>query len=67
MYVCICNAIKESVLRDMATRMPGDAETIYAALGKRVQCGQCLDQATQILIEERTRPLLACDHTDQGA
>ena len=41
MYVCICNAISESV------------DAVYASLGKRPQCGQCLDEAAEILIEER--------------
>lgn len=53
MYVCICNAIKESELRCAARRCPGDADAVYAALGKRPQCAQCLDEATEILIEER--------------
>jgi bacterioferritin-associated ferredoxin len=53
MYVCICNAIRESELREAAHRVPGDADAVYEALGKRPQCGQCLDEAAVILIEER--------------
>jgi bacterioferritin-associated ferredoxin len=56
MYVCICNAIRESDLRCAARRCPGDADAVYAALGKRPQCAQCLDEAAEILIEERERP-----------
>jgi bacterioferritin-associated ferredoxin len=55
MYVCICNAIRESDLRCAARRCPGDADAVYAALGKRPQCAQCLDEAAEILIEERER------------
>ena len=36
-----------------AAHAPGDADAVYAALGKTPQCGQCLDDAAMILIEER--------------
>ncbi len=53
MYICICNAIRESDLRRAARRCAGDAEACYAALGKRPNCGTCLDQAEDIVFEER--------------
>lgn len=53
MYTCICNAIRESDLRTVARRCPGDAEACYAALGKRPACGTCLDEADAIVFEER--------------
>lgn len=53
MYVCICNAIRDCELRRAARRTPGDAESVYAALGKRPNCRQCLDEAEEILFEER--------------
>lgn len=53
MYVCICNAIRESELRRAARRCVGDAESVYAALGKRPNCRQCIDDADDILFEER--------------
>lgn len=53
MYVCVCNAIRESELRRAARHCPGGAESVYAALGKRPNCGQCLDEAESILFEER--------------
>jgi bacterioferritin-associated ferredoxin len=55
MYVCICNGIRESELRCAARRCPGDADAVYAALGKQPQCAQCLDDAAEILIEERQK------------
>ena len=55
MYVCICNAIKETDLRRAALLHAGDVDAVYAALGKTPQCGQCLDDAAEILIEERER------------
>ncbi|MFV0644097.1 MAG: bacterioferritin-associated ferredoxin [Sphingomonadaceae bacterium] len=53
MYVCVCNAIKESELRRVARHVPCDAEAAYAALGKRPDCRQCLCEAEEILIEEQ--------------
>ena len=51
MYACICNAIRETDLKVAARCTSGDAEEVYAALGKRPNCGQCLEDA-QLLIEE---------------
>ena len=53
MYICICNAIRECDLRDTARRTGGDAESVYASLGKRPNCGQCLDEANALIFEER--------------
>jgi len=53
MYICICNAIRETDLRAAARAHDGDADAVYAALGKTPQCGQCLDDAALILIQER--------------
>lgn len=53
MYTCICNAIRETELRRAARVCGGDAESVYAALGKRPNCGQCLQDAEDILFEER--------------
>ena len=53
MYVCICNAIRETDFRRAAQHANGDAEAVYAAMGKRPNCGQCLEEADEILNEER--------------
>ena len=53
MYVCVCNAIRECELRHAARRMGGDAEDLYAALGKAPQCGTCLEEADELVAEER--------------
>jgi len=57
MYVCICNAIRESELRRVARDSGGDAEAVYAAMGKRPNCGSCLEDADTILFEEREMAL----------
>ena len=38
MYVCVCNAVREAEFRRAARLVDGDAEAIYAALGKAPQC-----------------------------
>lgn len=53
MYVCICNAIRETDFRNAARVVPGDAEAVYAALGKTPKCRQCLEDADRIAFEER--------------
>ena len=53
MYVCVCNAIRESELRHAARRTEGDVEAVYASLGWEPQCGTCLDEAAEIIVEER--------------
>ena len=53
MYICICNAIRETDLRLAAIGHDGDAEATYATLGKRPNCGQCLGKAGKIIEQER--------------
>ena len=57
MYVCICNAIREKDLRAAARCCRDGAEDLYARLGRTPQCRQCLDEAADIVAEERA---LAC-------
>ena len=59
MYVCICNAIRESDLREAARARPGCAETLYASLGRTPTCRQCLSDAAAIIQDERTGLCLA--------
>ena len=53
MYVCVCNAIRETELRAAARRIAGDAERVYAALGRTPQCRQCLDEAGEVICQAR--------------
>jgi len=53
MYVCICNAIRECELRQAARTCAGDAQALYTRLGRPPQCGQCVDDAEDIIEEER--------------
>ena len=62
MYVCICNAIREKDLRSVAVRCSGNAEACYHALGRPPQCRQCLDDAAEILLDERELRTAAICH-----
>ena len=59
MYVCICNAIRETELRAAAQCCAGDADAVYQAIGRPPQCRQCLDDAADILAEEREATKMA--------
>lgn len=52
MYLCVCNAIKEADFRRAARESGGSVEAIYAMLGVEPQCGSCLFEAEDILLEE---------------
>lgn len=54
MYVCICNAIRETEMRKAACAVDGDAEAVYRALGKEPQCGLCLEDASSLLAQARS-------------
>lgn len=58
MYVCICNAIRESELREAAHSHDGDAD-LATRCSAAPQCGQCLKEAAAILLEERDMELTA--------
>ena len=53
MYICICNAIRETELRCAARDRHGDAEMLYISLGHEPQCRQCLSEAETIVAQER--------------
>lgn len=52
MVVCVCNAIKEKDLR-AAVRSGADRPCqVYAQLGRKPKCGQCLSFAQTIIKSE---------------
>lgn len=64
MIICVCNAIRECELRKAARCQAGDVDAVYASLGKIPQCGSCLDEATDIILDERENaqlPMLAAE------
>ena len=53
MYVCICNAITESEIRDAADAGAEDLWALQAELGVATNCGSCKEAASEILSEKR--------------
>ncbi|WP_322965450.1 (2Fe-2S)-binding protein [Sphingomonas fuzhouensis] len=54
MVVCVCNAIRESQVRDAARAGSMTPCQMYQALGRQPKCGQCAVLARAIIDEERT-------------
>ena len=52
MIVCVCNAITEQEVRDLARAGARSPEVAYEALGYEPQCGACLCYAQEIIDEE---------------
>lgn len=58
MIVCSCNYIREKDLREAARNGAERPHQAYAMCGGKVQCGQCLPFAREILNNEREK--MAC-------
>jgi bacterioferritin-associated ferredoxin len=59
MILCVCNAITEKEVRDLARAGARTPEEAYAALGHEPHCGSCLCYAQKLMEEERNpRPRL---------
>jgi len=67
MIICICNAIKEEELREVARHGVTDPEAAYAILGKTPQCRVCLDHADDVMHCERQRCARPCGARAIGA
>jgi bacterioferritin-associated ferredoxin len=52
MVVCVCNAIKEKDLRAAVRSGVHRPSQIYAQLGRKPKCGQCLAFAQTIIRSE---------------
>ncbi|HYI42559.1 MAG TPA: (2Fe-2S)-binding protein [Sphingomicrobium sp.] len=53
MIVCVCNAITEVELRELACTGSRTPEDAYAVLGHEPQCGSCLCYAQSLMDETR--------------
>lgn len=53
MVVCVCNAIRESQVREAARDGAVSACQAYRSLGMQPKCGQCVPFARQIINAER--------------
>lgn len=54
MIVCVCNALKESQVRQAARDGAGCPSSAYAACGRKPRCGQCFSFAREIIASERS-------------
>ena len=54
MYICICKAVTEKKIRDMAIDRGMSAQEICSRLGVASDCGQCVHDALGLISEERT-------------
>lgn len=52
MVICICNAIREQQIRDVAEQCRTACQA-YSALGCQAKCGQCSVVARQIIDDVR--------------
>jgi len=51
-FVCICNAIKETELRETVRKGVRDVEGAYSNLGVQFECAQCKDFAKDVINDE---------------
>jgi bacterioferritin-associated ferredoxin len=56
MFVCICNALRDSQIKQVAQLGAGCVEDAYAALGAQVQCGQCREDAEDVIRSAASAP-----------
>jgi len=53
MIVCVCNAIRESDLRDAARRGAACPTSAYRLFETKPRCGQCLSFAREVIASAR--------------
>jgi bacterioferritin-associated ferredoxin len=51
--VCVCNALRENQVRAKARACGGSVGRVYASLGCKAQCGQCLPFAREVIRDAR--------------
>lgn len=49
MYVCICNAVRESEIKDVIAEGARDVGDVYNALDIEPQCGTCRSYISELL------------------
>ena len=57
MYICICNAVTESEVRNCAQHGCASFDQLQVKLGVGTCCGRCRPAAKEILDECRPKPL----------
>jgi bacterioferritin-associated ferredoxin len=54
MIVCVCNAIRETQVRQAAREGAGCPTSAYKCYGAKPRCGQCFSFAREIIAAERS-------------
>ena len=70
MYVCVCNAYRDTEIRAVAQAGVRCARKAYQQLGNGPQCGRCLSFAQGLIDgihEDRPRGGQRADHEKQAA
>jgi bacterioferritin-associated ferredoxin len=49
MIVCVCNAIRESEVRQAALEGASCPSSAYSRFGRKPRCGQCFSFARQVI------------------
>jgi bacterioferritin-associated ferredoxin len=52
MVVCVCNAIRESDVREAVRKGATCPHSAYASMGRRPRCGQCIPFAREVVESE---------------
>ncbi|WP_129791608.1 bacterioferritin-associated ferredoxin [Sphingosinicella sp. CPCC 101087] len=53
MIVCVCNAIRETELRQAAREGASCPTSAYRLYGRKPRCGQCFSFARELIAAER--------------
>ncbi len=59
MYVCLCQAVTDTEIREAANGGACDLEGLRDALGVGVNCGRCSETA-QAIIDEQLAEAVSC-------
>lgn len=54
MYICICNGITDTKIREAIRNGAKTSDEVYAACGVEPVCGTCADMMIEMIIEEET-------------
>jgi bacterioferritin-associated ferredoxin len=49
MYVCVCNAIRDSEIEALARKGARSADDVYGLLGVEVSCASCTEHIEELL------------------
>lgn len=65
MYICVCNALNENIVREAALEGSPDLSIveIYQEIGVTPKCGKCLCAATEFVEKTREEAMIARSET----